>query len=159
MAKPLTVKKIENIKPTTARQEIADGGCRGLYLIVQPSGRRAWCVRYRFGGKTRKLTLDGIDGLAEARKAATTALHELDRGHDPALLKFDATAKAEKEAATRAGDTVDNLATQFIERHVLKHTRPNSQYMYQGAFRRNILPAWRGRSIHDIRRRDVIELL
>src|SRR4029079_14431143 len=92
----LTAKKIENIKPTEARQEIPDSGCRGLYLIVQPSGRKSWAVRYRFEGKPRKLTLEGIDGLAEARRAATGALAELDRGKDPAGLKFDTKAAEAK---------------------------------------------------------------
>ena len=155
----LTAKRIENVKPGDARQEIPDGGCRGLYLIVQPSGRKAWAVRYRFQGKPRKLTLDGVGSLAEARKAATNALHELERGNDPAGLKFGAKAAEEKAAAARAGDTVDNLAAQFIERHAKKHTRPNSWRMTQRIFDRIVLPAWRGRIIHDIKRRDVIDLV
>jgi hypothetical protein len=57
---PLTAKKIENIKPRASRQEVPDGGCRGLYLVVQPSGRKSWAVRYRFNDKPRKLTLDGL---------------------------------------------------------------------------------------------------
>src|SRR5262245_44181368 len=93
----LTAKSIENIKPGAKRREIPDAGCRGLYLIVQPSGRKSWAVRYRFG-KPKKLTLDGIGSLAEARKAATAALHELEHGRDPAALKF--AAKATEEKAT-----------------------------------------------------------
>src|SRR5260370_20107781 len=114
MAK-LTTKLIENIKPAAVRREIPDSGCRGLYLIVQAvTGAKSWAVRYRFGGKTRKLTLDGGLTLAEARKAATAALHELERGNDPAALKFDAQAKAEKAAAERAADTVERWAAQVI---------------------------------------------
>src|SRR5262245_23118973 len=119
-AKQLTAKKIENLRPTATRQEIADGGCRGLYLIVQPSGRQAGAVRYRFQGKSRKLTLSAVGGLAEARKAATAALAELERGNDPAALKFDAKAAAATSAAERAADTVDNLSAQFIERYAKK---------------------------------------
>jgi integrase len=155
----LTAKKIENIRPGDERQEIADGGCRGLYLVVQPSGRKSWAVRYRFNGKPRKLTLDGIASLAEARKAATNALHELELGNDPAGLKFDAKAAKERAAAARAGDTVDNLTAQFIERWAKKQTRENSWRMTQRIFERFVLPAWGGRSIHDIKRRDVIDLV
>src|SRR5258708_38371911 len=100
MAK-LTTKFVENVKRPDSRREIPDAGCRGLYLIVQPTGRKAWCVRYRFEGKTRKLTLAAGLTLAEARAAATAALHELERGNDPAALKFDAQDKAEKAAADR----------------------------------------------------------
>jgi integrase len=155
----LTAKKIESLKPGPLRREIADSGCRGLYLVVQPSGRRSWAVRYRFAGKPRKLTLDGFVSLAEARRAATGALAELDRGNDPAGLKFDTKAAEEKAAAARAGDTVDNLVAQFIERHVRKNTRPNSARQAEGIFSRIVLPAWKGRLIHDVKRRDVIELL
>src|SRR5947208_3418729 len=119
MAK-LTTKFIENVKPAVHRREIPDSGCRGLYLVVQPTGRKAWAVRYRFEGTPRKLTLDAGLTLAAARQAATAALRELERGNDPAALKFDAEAKAEKAAADRAGDTVDNLAARFIEQHAKK---------------------------------------
>src|SRR5262249_48567112 len=80
MAK-LTTKFLESVKPAPARREIPDAGCRGLYLVVQPTGRKAWVVRYRYRGDTRKLTLDPGLSLAEARKAATAALHELERGN------------------------------------------------------------------------------
>src|SRR5262245_5247521 len=113
----LTTKLIENVKPAAVRREIPDSGCRGLYLVVQPTGRKAWAVRYRFKGTTKKLTLDSGLTLAAARKAATDALHELERGNDPATLKFDARAKAEQAAADRQRDTVEALANEFIEQH------------------------------------------
>ena len=159
LAAGLTAKKIENIKPGVARQEIPDGGCRGLYLVVQPSGRKSWAVRYRFNGRPKKLTLDGVGSLAEARKAATNALLELELGNDPAGLKFDAKAAEAKAAAELAGDTVDNLVAQFIERYAKKQTRENSWRMTQRIFERFVLPAWHGRIIHDIKRRDVIDLV
>jgi integrase len=159
MAKALTAKSIENIRPGATRQEIPDGGCRGLYLIVQPSGRRAWAVRYRYQGTTRKLTLDKIDSLAEARKAATAALRELERGHDPAALKFDAQAQADKAAADRARDTVEALALEFIEQYAKRKTRRNSWRQTEHVFHRIVLPAWRGRIIHDLERRDIRELV
>ena len=159
MATGLTAKSIENLKPGGVRKEIPDRGCRGLYLVLQPSGRRSWAVRYRHNGRPRKLTLQGVDGLAEARKAATSALAELDRGNDPAGLKFDAKAVAAKAAAERAGDTVDNLAAQFIERWAKKKTRENSWKMTERIFDRFVLPAWRGRIIHEIKRRDIIDLV
>src|SRR6266481_5474021 len=114
MAKPLTAKAIANLKPGAQRREIPDGGCHGLYFVLQPSGRRAWAVRYRFNGKPKKLTLDSVGSLAEARKAATAALHELDRGNDPAALKFDARAKAETAATDRASDTIERWSAEYL---------------------------------------------
>src|SRR3546814_18054683 len=69
MAKNLTTKDVENVKPGTARKEIPDALLPGLYLVVQPSGAKSWAVRYRHGGQPRKLTLGPlaptIDGAPE----------------------------------------------------------------------------------------------
>jgi integrase len=159
MAKPLTAKAIENLRPGDTRREIPDAGCRGLYLILQPSGRRAWAVRYRFGGKPRKLTLDGVGTLAAARKAATDALHQLEQGRDPAVLKFETKATAERASADRAADTVEQWAAHFIERHAKRKTRQNSWKQTTHVFDDIVLPAWRGRTVHDIKRRDIIEVV
>ena len=158
MAK-LTTKFIENVRPADVRREIPDSGCRGLYFVVQPTGRKAWAVRYRFGGVTRKLTLDAGLSLAAARQAATAALRELEQGRDPAALKFDAEAAAKKAAAERAGDTVDNLAAQFIEQHAKRKTRRNSWKQTEHVFHKIVLPVWRGRIIHDLERRHIRELV
>src|SRR5215831_7270846 len=139
----LTTKFLENVKPAATRREIPDAGCRGLYLIVQPTGRKAWAVRYRFKGETRKLTLDPGLTLAEARKAATAALHELERGHDPAALKFEARAKNEQAAADRQRNTVEALANQFVEQYAKRKTRKNSWKQTEHVCFNIVLPAWR----------------
>ena len=91
----LTTKFIENVKPGNTRREIPDAGCQGLYLIVQAgTGRRSWAVRYRYRGKTRKLTLDGFVTLAVARQRCTAALQQLEEGIDPAAAKFEAETLA-----------------------------------------------------------------
>jgi hypothetical protein len=75
MAKPLTAVAVANARPPKdgSRREIPDGGCTGLYLIVQPSGHKSWAIRYRYKGKaSRKLTLgDALigDKVAEPVKA------------------------------------------------------------------------------------------
>jgi integrase len=159
MAKALTAKSVENVKPLAQTQEIPDGGCRGLYLIVHPTGKKSWAVRYRFEHRTRKLTFDAGLTLAEARAAATTALHELARGNDPAAQKFEAQAKAEKAEADRNRDTVEHLAHLFIEQYAKRNTRPNSWRQAIHVFDDIVLPAWRGRVIHDIQRRDIRDLV
>jgi integrase len=151
----LTPISVANAKPTATRREIPDGSCRGLYLVVQPSGRQSWAVRYRIGGKSRKLTLAGFPPLAEARKAAAEALLAVARGKDPAAIELGARVAA----ANRHRDTVDRLAVQFIEQYARRHTGKSYSRQTEGMFRRIILPAWTGRPVHDITRRDVIELL
>jgi integrase len=150
MPKTLTALSVEKIRPAAGRLEIPDGGCRGLYLIVQPSGHKSWAVRYRFGGKTRKLTL-GTLTLAAARHAATSALREvIEHGRDPG---------ARAAAPSQNADTIEQWADAFIERYAKQKTRPSSWKATESIFRRIVIPAWAGRSVHDIRRRDVIDLV
>src|SRR5262245_17211760 len=101
----------------------------------------------------------GTEELAAAREAATKALRELERGNDPAALKFDAQAKAEKAAADRKRDTVEHLAGQFIEQYAKRKTRERSWKQTEHVFHNIVLPAWRGRTVHDIQRRDIRELV
>jgi integrase len=151
----LSAISIENMRPRAQRYAVPDSGCRGLYLNVYPTGRKSYSVRYRFAGATRNLTLDGFPPLALARKAATDALAEVDQGRDPAAAKL----AAKTTAAQRESDTVERLADAFIEKHAKRHTRPNSIRATEAAFRNIIKPAWGKRTVHEIARRDVIELL
>ena len=41
MAKALTVRSIGSMKPLASRTEVADGIVAGLYLIVQPTGKKS----------------------------------------------------------------------------------------------------------------------
>lgn len=73
--KPLTARTVETARPrynadsVAVRTEMPDGANHGLRLVLFPTGRRSWIVRYRFQGRQRKLTLPGFFTLAEARKA------------------------------------------------------------------------------------------
>jgi len=151
----LTPISIENSRPRVQRYAVPDSGCRGLYLNVYPTGRKSWSVRYRFGGITRNLTLDGFPSLAQARIAATKVLAEVAQGKDPAAAKQE----ARRIDHARGADTVEHWATLFVERHAKKHTRPNSWRQTVHVFDDYVLPAWRGRLTHDIKRKDVRELL
>ena len=50
----LTVKEIENAKPSDKPQRLFAGG--GLYLEVAPSGGKWWRLKYRFGGKEKRIS-------------------------------------------------------------------------------------------------------
>jgi hypothetical protein len=60
--KTLTFPAVKALLPTQARREVPDGGCPGLHLVIQPSGRKSWTLRFRRpDGKTAKLTLGPVD--------------------------------------------------------------------------------------------------
>jgi integrase len=166
MAKKLTALSVENAQPkhvagAPVRTEIPDSGCPGLFLVVQPSGAKSWAVRYRFNRKPRKLTLDGggaVMTLAAARAAAAGALYQIAQGDDPAAAKQTARIKVVEQETLRAQDSVEKLVGEFIRLHGPK-IRSNTLAQYESVVRRFIVPAWRSRTVHDIRKRDIIALI
>lgn len=155
MARALTAKTVENIKPAAARLEVPDPGLVGLYLVVQPSGAKSWAVRYRHAGKPKKLTLGRwpVMGLAEARTAASEALQAVEHGNDPS---------ADKRAA-KAAQTVDPDRDKFasvVELFVARHLRAKrSGAEVERILRREVVPVWGDRNIGEIGRRDAIEVI
>ncbi len=156
MAKRLTAKYVENLKPDLVRREIPDAGCAGLYLISQPSGVRSWAVRYRFNGKSIKLTLGQWPAvtLAAARKAATDAQHELERGNNPAKARQDAKTKAMEAAA----HTVASVCAAYLKRQGAE-LRPSTLSQRESIFRRLVYPRIGERPIHAIKRSEIVRLL
>jgi len=149
----LTVKTVEAMRPGADRREIPDGHMPGLYLIVQPSGARSWAVRYRHHGQSRKHTLGSYPAidLKAARALAGKALRAVAEGRDPGREKFLArTAKA---------DSVDHVVEEFLERHVRRSNRPRTVQGTERLLRQHVLPHWRGRLMHEITRRDVLDIL
>src|SRR5262245_33905878 len=127
----------------------------GLYLVVQPSpsGGKSWCVRFRHHGQTRKLTIGGypqID-LKTARALAGKALRRNAEGHDPAREKI--LARAAK------ADSIDRIVEDFLERHVRRSNRPRTAQETERLLRQHVLPRWHGRLVHEITRRDVLDIL
>jgi integrase len=157
-AKVITPLAVKAAKPKLQRYEIPDGGVRGLYLVVQPSGTKSWAHRYVFNAARRKDTLGSASdvSLAAARRLVAEARHQIEQGIDPAAHRRAAHTHAVEMAERQETDSVVMLAALFIERHAKKR---RTWATTEDTFRRLILPKWRGRTVHDIRRRDVIELV
>ena len=114
---PLTAIKISKIKPSAKKsQRVFDG--RGLYLEIAPSGGKWWRLKYRIGGKEKRLSL-GVYmaasaktvevSLEAARKAAEEARQLLRDGVDPSQER-----KAEKlRAAHQSENTFESVAREW----------------------------------------------
>jgi len=130
MAKPLTAIAVAKARAGAKRYERPDGGCRGLHLVVQPSGAKSWALRYRSRGRTVKLTLgpvligagesdntpalDTPLSLAAARELATRTLREVQAGRDPAAAKRQ---RREQQHAA-AADTLQAVCEEHLRREV-----------------------------------------
>lgn len=155
----LTTKAIEKIKPRAAAFYISDGKVPGLQLRIAPDGSRTWSVRYRIGGKQRRLTLGDAKAIPladdddknnlSARTRARKVLVQASDGVDPAELK----QAAERER--READTFEQLAEEFIAKHAKKKKR--SWKEDQRILNADILPFWKHRLARDITRRDIRE--
>jgi hypothetical protein len=89
----LTDMAIRNAKPKDKPYKLSDGG--GLFLWVQPTGRKWWRYAYRYDGK-QKLFAIGIYPevtLAEAREGHMKARKLIHEGIDPNTDKREAKRK------------------------------------------------------------------
>jgi integrase len=155
--KALTDIAIRNLRAGPKRREIPDPGCRGLYVVVQPSGLCGFAVRYRFAGTSRKLTLPTGVGLAAARKLAAAAMFDVAQGHDPAETK-----RAARGAQRRARqDTFASVAAEYLERESRKPADRQLRTLKwrQQVLARHVFPVLGSRPVGDIKRSEIIRLL
>jgi len=98
----------------TKRLEVHDAG--GLYLVIQPSGAKSWAYRYRYAGKSHKLTIGAYPStdLANARARAAAEAVRVQGGADPAT---------EHRVASTAANDFATVAVQFIQRYAKPKNR------------------------------------
>lgn len=104
---------IRTAKPGTKPVRLSDSG--GLYLEVAPSGGKLWRLKYRFGGKEKRLALGkypdvSLKDARERRDEARRLLaNEVDPGENRKLQK---AAKAE-----RAANSLEAVAREWIAKN------------------------------------------
>ncbi|MGF6856950.1 hypothetical protein OKW29_005861 [Paraburkholderia sp. CI3] len=84
---PLTDIAVRSAAPRERAYRLTDGG--GMYLEIAPSGGKYWRLKYRFGGRERRLALGVYPdvSLAAARRKRSAAREQLAAGIDPSDLK------------------------------------------------------------------------
>lgn len=123
--------------------------------------------------------LDQANTLAGARKLASEAAQQVARGNDPAKAKKREKAAARRRAENaelRDRDTVEAVARLFINKYAKGNTRPSSwvqtarliglkpdpddpKKLLRTTSGGEVLSQWGDRTVHDITRRDVLDLL
>ena len=131
-----------------------DVGCPGFGVKVTPKGRKIFLVLFRTAGagsRLRKYTIGsyGRVTLAQARVTAQKVFAARLDGRDLAAEKKDSRRKM-------LADRVDDLLEAFIAQHISQNRSvPEISRM----LRREIGSAWGSRSIHEISKRDVIDIV
>ena len=106
----LTDTAIRLAKSGDTDRKLADE--KGLYLLVTATGSKLWRLKYRIGGKEKKLALGAYPeiGLKDARARRDEARKVAQAGSDPALAKRE--ARIAKRIA--AGNTFAVVAEEYI---------------------------------------------
>jgi hypothetical protein len=150
----LTKGAIDGLPTGAADVVYWDNGCPGFGIKVTPKGRKVFLVLYRTGGASsnlRKYTIGpyGKVTLHQARIAAQKVFSAKLEGRDPAREKREA----------RIRDVTDRVA-EVLETYISQHVSANrSAAEISRLLRREVGGAWGHKSIHDISKRDVVELV
>jgi len=131
-----------------------DAGCPGFGLKVTPKGRKVFIVLYRTGGagsKLRKYTIGpyGRVTLNQARVAAQKVFVAKLEGRDPAAEKRERKRRV-------VADRLEDLLETFVSQR-LSQNRSGGEIAR--LLRREVGKPWAGKSIHEISKRDVVEVI
>ena len=174
--KVLTPLAVQNAAPRRLHgepilTEISDAQAKGLRLLVHPTGSKVWICRYRFSGKSRKLTLGPVAALrkgdrnpenaltlAVARIRAAEVQHRVEQGHDPASEKLVEQHERQQQQQADA-ETFQSVAEGFFAREVRKKRDFRSAHRQLRDLKRLAFPELGKLPIKSIRRSDIVRLL
>jgi integrase len=150
----LTKRAIDALRTPQTDAVYWDANFPGFGVKVTPKGRKVFVVLYRTGGagsKLRKYTIGpyGRVTLHRARIAAEKVFAAKLEGRDPAAEKREAKRRV-------VADRVEDLLESFIAQR-LSQNRSGGEIAR--LLRREVGKIWIGRSIHEISKRDVVEVI
>src|SRR5262245_38371880 len=94
--------------PNAERTVYWDEGMPGFGLMVTAAGHRSFVVQYRTGRRSRRMTIDGVLSVVQARKQAKSLLGEVAKEKDP--------LEERRRAKTAAQDTFKSIAEEYLKR-------------------------------------------
>ena len=129
-----------------------DGG--GLYLELTKAGGRYWRIKYRHGGKEKRLALGVYPavGLKEARERATDARKLLDVGLDPGAERKADKARAVHEVA----NTLEAVATEWMQ-HQAQRWTPHTAESIAQSLRTHVFPTLGHYPLANIKPREIMQ--
>jgi hypothetical protein len=150
----LTKSAVDALQTPSSDVVYWDAASPGFGVKVTPKGRKVFVVLYRTGGagsKLRKYTIGpyGRVTLHQARVAAQKVFAAKLEGRDLAAEKREARRRV-------VADRVEDLLESYIAQHVFRN---RSAGEISRLLRREVGNPWTGKSIHEIAKRDVVEVI
>ncbi|MEO8777685.1 MAG: integrase arm-type DNA-binding domain-containing protein [Rhodanobacter sp.] len=151
----LTDTAVGKAAPRGKPHKLADGGC--MYLEVMPTGAKYWRLKYRHGGKEKRLALGVYDRvtLAAARNRREDARRLLADGVDPGAARKQAK-QGEAEAVAVAADTFEAVGREWMERQQVAEVTTNKSCWILETF---LFPEIGSRPIAEITPGELLEAL
>lgn len=154
MAVKLTKTYIEALQAGVRDMVRWDSEVRGLHLKITPAGKKVFFVYYRAkaaASQQRRFKIGdyGPVTVHQARERAKEVLGVVASGKDPAADRQAARHRLEN-------DRIHDLVEEFLAKHAAQR---RSAAETKRIFERDILPRLGTRSVHSLRKRDIVELL
>ncbi len=150
----LTKRVVDAAEPAAQRYVIHDTGLPGFRLVVTPSGKKTYAVRYRVGGG-RKATIrepaigaHGVITVDQARRIAGEWLAEAAKGNDPSATR----------EASRDAPRMKDLFDRYLAEHSRAHKKPSSIAFDERMIRDVLRPELGNKKVTEISRADVSKL-
>ena len=152
---PLSDTKARTAKPKAKPYKLADGG--GLFLLVQPNGRKGWRLKYRHEGKEKLISLGVYPdvSLADARAKRDAARTQIAAGTDPSQSRKDAKHKK----AIASANSFEVVAREWHKLQAEgRWSEGHATKTLQG-LEKHIFPAIGGRPISEITAGELLAVL
>ena len=147
---PLTDTTLRNAKPGEKQIKLFDG--HGLFLLIAPSGTKAWRLKYSFVGMDKLISLGLYPtvSLKEARERAATARKDIENGIDPSEKR-----KLKKSACQ---NTFEGVALEWHEQNKHKWSEVYAKTIMH-RMKRNLFPQIGSKPVHLVSAPELLALL
>ena len=127
----------------------------GLMLVVRPSGKKSWLLRYQMNGIRRDMGLGSYPeiGLREARQRTTDARRMIEAGADPIA------ARQAAHKAARPIPTFGEIAALVVADAQAKTANEKVKYQWQRHLGRSYSGPLLDRPVHEITTLEIASVL
>jgi len=151
---PLTDTTVRTAKAKDKQYKLSDAA--GLYLLVQPNGKKYWRLKYYFAGKEKLLSIGvyPVVSLSEAREKSLLAKKQLANDIDPSEHKKEQKLKN----SVNAENSFKNIAIEWHNNQKHRWTARHATYVLR-RIEADIFPTLASRPINEIKAPELLAVL